>query len=303
MTIKPCFFVNNLNKERFVYRAVASALAQTIPCEVLVTDAQSTDGSWSEIQRAVKEAPRGADHTVRALQSPAKGGNNFRSFSDHWMWAIDQMESEWMLQCSSDDYSLPDRAKVCMEAVAANPCAAIATTMYFGKPNATGWHGCTGFPETSGYVNAGEGLAKLAYGSVIAGYRKDFIKKVGGFGPNTPDVYWGFLAALDQGFYVVKSEQHVHVQHEDVENLGFQGKMLAATGDESLRLGELNHAQLMRLYFACMDGGIEMLKNRIAPDGASDAINMAANAALGQAKAMLNAREVLSAAGVTPGKL
>lgn len=302
--MKPCFFVNNLNKGRFVYRACASALAQTIPCEVLLTDANSTDNSWAEIQRAVAEVPRGADHTVKALQSPAKGGNNFRSFSDHWMWAIEQMESDWMLQCSSDDYSLPDRAKVCMEAVAANPCSVVATTMYFENPKQPGRPtGCTGFPETSGYVNAAEGLEKLAYGSVIAGYRKDFLKKVGGFGPNTPDVYWGFLAAIDEGFYVVKSEQHVHIQHEDVDNLGFQGKMLAAKGDESLRLAELNHAQLMRLYFACMDGGIKMYTNRPAPAVAEQAINMAANAALGQAKAMLHAREVLSAAGVTPGTL
>lgn len=299
----PCMYVNNLNKGRFVYRACASALAQTIPCEVLFTDANSTDNSWSEIQRAVAEAPRGADHTVRALQSPAKGANNFRSFSDHWMWAIDQMESDWMLQCSSDDYSLPDRAKVCMKAVAANPCSAVATTMYFESPKQPGWMGCTGFPETSGYVNAAEGLNRLAYGSVIAGYRKDFMKRVGGFGANTPDVYWGFLAAIDDGFYVVKNEQHVHVQHEDVENLGFQGKMLAATGDESLRLAELNHAQLMRLYFSCMDGGTKMFENKPMTAAVVEAINAAANAALGQAKAMLHAREVLSAAGVTPGTL
>jgi glycosyltransferase involved in cell wall biosynthesis len=232
--MKPCFFVNNLNKGPWVYRAVASALAQTIPCEVLITDARSTDNSWDEIQRAVAEAPRGADHVVRTIQSPVSGSNNFRSFSDHWMWAMEQTDAEWVLQCSSDDYSLPDRAKVCMEAIPGRGCAAIACTMFFEKPGDENRRDCSGFPKQTGYVKAGEGLLNLAYGSVIAGYRRDFLKRAGGFGRSTPDVFWGFLAALDHGFYVVCDPQHVHVQHENIENLGFQGKLLAASGDESL---------------------------------------------------------------------
>lgn len=296
--MKPLFVVNNLNKGRFVYRACASALAQTIPCEVLLTDAQSTDNSWAEIQRAVAEAPRGAEHTVRAVQSPMKGANNFESFGEHFQWILGETSAPWLLQCSSDDYSLPDRAKVCMEAVAQHPCSAVATWQYMERPDGHR-EGHTGYPEASGYVKAGDGLLKLAYGSCIGGYSREFLLKVGSCGPNTPDVIWGYLAALDKGFYVVADPQHVHVNHADTENLGFQGKMAGATGDEYLRLAELNHAQLMRLYFTCLDRGMEMYGNTITQEDAS----AAAHAALGQAKAMLHAREVLSAAGVTPGAL
>jgi len=292
----PCMYVNNLNKEKYVYRAVASALAQTTPCEVLVTDAQSTDNSWAEIERAVAEAPRGADHIVRIMQSPVAGANNFRSFSDHWMWAMDQTEAEWVLQCSSDDYSLPDRAKACMEAVATNPCSAIATTMFFEKPGQENRRDCSGFPTQTGYVNPGEGLIRLAYGSVIAGYNRDFIKRSGGFGRSTPDVFYGFLAALDKGFYVVCDPQHVHVQHENIENLGFQGKLLAASGDDSLLLNELNHLQLMMLYDSTMTRAIELHPQGIP----EDAYQAGANAIFGQAQALLRARKVLNEKGLRP---
>ena len=294
--MKPCFYVNNLNKERFVYRAVASGLAQTIPCEVLITDALSTDNSWNEIQRAVAEAPRGADHVVRAIQSPAAGANNFRSFSDHWMWALDQTDAEWMLQCSSDDYSLPDRAKVCMEAVAANKCSAIATTMFFEKPSETNRNTCSGFPAESGYVTPGEGIMRLAYGSVIGGYRTDFLRKAGGFGRSTPDVFWGFLAALDDGFYVVKNEQHVHVQHEDINNLGFQGKLLAASGDESLMMNELNHLQLAMLYDHCLGRALELHTTGIP----EDAYHAVANTIFAQMQAQMRVRRELNENGLRP---
>lgn len=299
----PCFWVNNLNKGPWVYRAAASALAQTIPCEVLLTDARSIDQSWDEIQRAVAEAPRGADHVVRAIQSPVSGVNNFRSFSDHWMWAMEQTDAEWVLQCSSDDYSLPDRAKVCMDAVLgtggdmiAHRCSAVATTMFFENPSAPSRESCSGFPAQSGYVNAGEGLVKLAYGSVIAGYRRDFMLKVGGFGRSTPDVFYGFLAALDEGFYVVCNPQHVHVQHENIENLGFQGKLLAATGDDSLLLNELNHLQLMMLYDSTLARAMQLHPTGIPADAYNDAANMI----FGQAQGLLGARRILNEKGLRP---
>lgn len=300
--MKPIFLVNNYNKEKFVYRACASALAQSIPCEVLFTDNQSTDGSWDEIQRAVKEAPRGAEHVVTVLKTPMKGVNTFKSFSEHFMWILEEcksrfQESDWILQCSSDDYSLPDRAKVCMEAAAKNQCAVIATTMFFANPDDDSPRDCSGFPTQTGYVNAAEGLVRLAYGSVIAGYSREFLRRVGGFGSSTPDVYWGFLAALDKGFYVVCDPQHVHVQHKNVNNLGFQGKLLAASSeDDSLLLNELNHLQLAMLYDHTLQRAIEL-----HPEGIpEDAYQTAANTIFTQMQAMMRVRRTLNEKGLRP---
>jgi len=249
--MKPAFVVSNLNKGKYVYKAVAGALSQNIPCDVLITDAQSTDNSWDEIQRAVKEAPRGAEHTVRAIQSPMKGVNNFRSFGEHFAWAVEQTENEWFLHGASDDYSFPGRARACMQAVAKNKCVAVGTNMQMVDPMQPGKEMSSGVAE-SGYVSAGFGLNKLVFGSLIAGYKREWLKKVGPFAC-TPDVYYGFLAALNEGYYAVAEIHHAHLMAVDEHNLGFQGKMRAAelsgNREEITRINELNRYQLFELYF------------------------------------------------------
>ncbi len=117
----------------------------------------------------------------------------------------------------------------------------------------------SGQPE--GYVHAGNGLKSLAYGSVIAAYSSEFLAKVGSSGRHTPDVYWGYLAALDKGFYIVGSHQHVHVNVKHADNAGFGGKLQAAAGDDLARLNELNHYQLLGLYLACYEKATQLYGN------------------------------------------
>jgi glycosyltransferase involved in cell wall biosynthesis len=301
--LKPAFIINNRNKGPHVFKAVAGALSQTYTCEIIISDQGSTDNSMSEIRRALDTCPRGADHDVRVLSCPVDGPSCMATGNLHFDWCVQQTDAEWILQCSADDFSLPDRVRLCMEAVAENPCSAVATTMFFAKPGQdvfggepVGW---SGYPTDSGYVPAGAGIERLAYGSVIAGYSREFLLKVGHAGPNTIDVLYGYLAALDKGFYVVANPQHVHVQHAGADNMGFGGKLLAAEGDEALRLAELNHAQLFRLYQACA-----AFAERLHPEGLkNDDYYAVLNTMLGQSQAWLAAREVLSANGITPGAL
>ena len=300
MEMKPCFIVHNLNKGKHVYRAVKGALAQTIPCHVLLTDAQSTDNSWEEMNRAVKECPMGAKHEVTILQSPMKGENSFQSCSDHFQWVMTQTQSEWLIPSTSDDYSLPDRARVCMEAAYQHDCASVATTMYFEKDGETNRQIVSGFPRESGYVPAGIGIRRLAFGSCIAAYRKSFLEKVGGFGPVTPDVAWGYLAALDRGYYVVANPQHVHVQHEDVNNLGFEGKMKGAKDnpEELARLNELNHFQLFQLFYLTA-----VKANELYPLAHQEDKNAIFQCMMDQAVAWYGKRDALHKARITPGIL
>lgn len=303
---RPVFWINSFNKSEHTYKACISALAQDIPCNVLFTDMQSADDSWDHIERAVKEAPRGADHSVVWLKTPTAGINTFSSLSDHFTFALQIMkekfqDSKWLLQCSADDYSLPSRARVCMESVENNPCDAIANTMFFAEPGQDPFKDqlpISGFPTQTGYVHAGEGIQRLAYGSVIAGYSVEFLNRIGGFDV-TPDVYYGYAAALGKGFYVVADPQHVHVQHPSEKNLGFGGKLKAASGDELARLNELNHLQLLKLYRECLAIG-----QKIRPDGIPqhDLIPLL-NTMLGQSIALLDAREILRVKGITPGNL
>jgi len=302
--MKICFLINNRNKAQHVYKAVQGALAQTYPCEILISDQGSTDNSLEVIGKAILECPRGAEHEIRVVSCPIDGPYCMATGNLHMDWCVKQTDADFILQCSADDYSLENRVKVCMEAIEKNPCSAIATTMFFTEPDVditVGAHSVSGFPTETGYVPAGEGIARLAYGSVIAGYSREFLEKMPHAGPNTIDVLWGYLAALDKGFYVIAEPHHVHVKHASAENMGFGGKMLAAENDpvESMRVAELNHAQLYRLYHTCALQAVHLHPEGVRMDAWDPLVNMI----FGQAQAWLGAREVLSANGITPGTL
>lgn len=298
MAGRPAFVINCRDKEKFVGQAVRGALSQTVPCEIILSDQGSTDGSLQAMRDTVRDFGP-THHDVKIVECPVRGAYGMAAGNAHfdWAWRQTSPDCEWIFQCSADDHSLSDRVKVCMEAVAANPCSAVATTMFFEKPGEEKRHLCSGYPTESGYVDAAVGLGELAYGSVIAGYSRKFLEKVGTGGPNTIDVLWGFLASLDDGFYVVKNEQHVHVEHASVENnMGFGGKLRAATGDESLLLNELNHLQLAILYDSCLKKAMEL-----HPEGMPEtAYRVAVNAVFSQLQAQLGARRVLNEKGLRP---
>ena len=187
-----------------------------------------------------------------------------------------------------------------------NQCSAIATTMFFVTPEQaqdvlTGVNfkaPISGFPTQTGYVDAGEALQRLGYGSVIAGYSRKFLDKVGGFDV-TPDVFYGFLAALDEGFYVVASPQHIHVQHAKESNLGFGGKLLAAEGDELVRLNELNQFQLYKIYHSLLNKTAELFPLGIRQDHLNAVYSMMLNHSMG----WFGARQQLHQQKITPGIL
>mgnify|MGYP001601776362 CR=1 len=296
--MKVAFVINCRNKQDFIAMSIQGALSQTYPCEIIISDQQSTDRSRAVIDATV-DALGPTHHEIRVRECQIAGSYGMKAMNDHMRWLMDQTDAEWLFQSSADDYSLPDRVKVCMEAVEKNPCSAVATTMFFLEPGQKleGNVPVSGFPQQSGYVKAGEGLLKLAYGSTIGGYRRDFLLKVGDLGPNTPDVLLGFLAALDQGFYVVANPQHVHCTHANTENTGMQGRLRGArTKRESKVLAELNHMQLFRLYKKCLDKAQEL-----HPEGIlQDHLNPLYSTLLGQAFAWIDAREVLREEGVQP---
>ena len=293
--MKPCFLINARNKEKYVYKSVRGALGQVVPCEILLSDQQSTDGTVAEMRRAVAECSMGADHEIRFVTCPTAGPYSMKAANEHMAWASRQTDAEWIFQSSADDYSLPARVSVCMEAVAKNPCSAVATTMYFEEPDKPSRDTVSGYPKQTGYVKAADGLTNLAYGSTIAGYHRSFMEKVADkAGKATPDVFFGLAASLAGGFYVVVNPQHVHSNIADLKNTGFQGKMRAATGEASLKLAALNHEQLMALYFACWEIAQELCPNGVPPDDLNAIVNMV----IGNAKGMLDAREVLRSKGI-----
>lgn len=299
--MRTAFVINTREKGKHIYRAVASALAQTYPCSILVSDQGSTDNSIVEIERAFKECKSGAAHHFELLRCPIQGPFCMAAANAHFSWLCDQVapDTEYIFQCSGDDYSLPTRVEVCMDRVDGlkiNP-ACIATTMFFQQPNSDKRDVASGYPKQDGFVSAADGLNNLAYGSTIHGWSREFLKRTKDVpGSSTPDVVLGWLASLDRGFYVICNPQHVHVTHADIGNLGFQGKMRAAQGEEALQLAEANHYQLARLYALCASEAFKSFRSAITPE----AWDVVTRMILGQTEGWINARSKLHQMKITP---
>jgi hypothetical protein len=140
----------------------------------------------------------------------------------------------------------------------------------------------------------------MAYGSTIQGWRREWFLKAGHAGRATGDVYHGFLAALDKGYYVVADPQHVHVLHADLQNMGFGGKLLAAqaSGDKELlaRINELNRFQLYGLYYR-----IKLRQQELYPLAHQEDQSALVNMLVQQSAGWFEEREKLHANGWMPG--
>ncbi|WP_022683433.1 glycosyltransferase [Sphingobium bisphenolivorans] len=87
------------NGEQSVGRAVESALAQSVPVEVIVVDDASTDGTRERVGRLAAQ-----DSRVRLIESPANGGpSTARNLG------IAAANGDWIAILDADDAFLPDR--------------------------------------------------------------------------------------------------------------------------------------------------------------------------------------------------
>ena len=249
--MKPALIVFCRDKGGDVYRCVRSALAQDWPCEILLSDQYSEDNSVAEMHRAA-DGYQG-HHEVKFLCCPIEGKKSMAMANAHFNWACAQTNADLLFPSPADDYNLPGRVRVCMDAMIVNRPAAVGVTMKFFDPRNPGLEMVSGEPKASGFVSARDVVQKFIGGSTAPAYTREFLHKVGGAGEDwTPDVYLAYLAALDRGYYVVAQPSYVHVQSYDLENTGFEGKLRQAneSGDQELvfRLSELNRYQLAKLY-------------------------------------------------------
>lgn len=299
---RPAFFITVRNKRRMIYKSVMAALSQTYPCDIYISDGGSTDGTQQEIERALENAPNFPRHTVTRLQpklSEVKSG--LRILNEHLMWCFNEIKNEWIFHCSGDDWSLPRRVEACMELLNTHKASAVATPQ-FHLPEGAELGGemlCTAAQHLNGYLSAADGITKLGFGSCIAGYKRSFIMKVGSPGLATPDIFWGYLAALDEGFLVVPEPLHVHTDAASPENNGFGGRLLAAEkrGDaaEIAQLAELNHFQMVGHYYESA-----VRQEQLYPNANAYAKSAVIHAIIAQAVAWYRSRVNLHNAGIEP---
>jgi len=236
------------DKAFFVDQTVRSTLEQSYPCEILLSDQGSKDGSL-KILNDMAEKYEGP-HKVRVLECPDTDPKGLAGLNAHIDWLVTQTDADLFIIVSADDLNHPDRVKRTVEAYERHKPAFIGTKMQFLKPDGE-VEGITAFdPKGSRFVTAREHLEGLIGGSVSTAFDREFYDKVGGLhGYTIPDMYLPFLATLDRGFYMIDEQLFAYVRHPDPNNAGLGGLMIEAEGDDMLQLNELSNYQIVSTLY------------------------------------------------------
>lgn len=109
VTVKVSALIPTYNRRNYVFRAIDSVLAQTVPVdEIIVVDDGSTDGTVQAI--AATYGSR-----VKVIQQKNMGVSVARKR------AIDEAQGEWVAFLDSDDEWLPDRNATFLRAISVVP--------------------------------------------------------------------------------------------------------------------------------------------------------------------------------------
>ena len=247
--MKVCCLVPVRNKAYFVDQTVKSVLAQTYPCEIILSDQGSTDNSLKILCNIAKDYY--GPHKIRVLECPHTEPTGLAGFNVHIDWLMTQTDADLIVIVSADDLCHPDRVKRTVESYEAHHPAFIGTKMQFLKPDGE-VEGITAFdPKGSRMVTAREHIEMLVGGSVSTAFDREFYNKIGGLhGHIILDVYLPFLATLDRGFYMIDEQLFAYIRHPKTDNAGLGGQMLCAeTDDEKLLLNELANYQIVSTLY------------------------------------------------------
>lgn len=297
MTIKTAFVIFARDKARHVHNAVASALAQSHPCEVILSDQGSTDDTLA-IMKGLASQYSG-HHTVRVLECPDRTPKGMKGLNAHCSWIMDQTDADLVLWSAADDISHHERARCVVETYQQTDASYIGTQHFFCDPDGNPLE-ITLWPH-EGFVNGVDQITHSVGGSVSSAWDRRFWRKFGPLdGDLLMDVAFPFFAAQDRGFYVIAKPLAKYLKHADVSNTGLEGRIRAAkeANDtaEQERLGELAHWQLAANACAMF----RRFDERQLPFRSEDDARMLQHMIFGRCFALTEARSKLHSLGLSP---
>lgn len=242
------------NGVKHAERCVTGALSQTYsPLEIIFSDQGSTDGTVELVEALV--AKYKGPHTVRVLKAPPEVCDVPFSLAGHNInvnWAMTQTKATHISLCSIDDYSLSERVSTAMQAFKDTGASAVALAQYFEKPVSDPDNPrmyVTHHPKESGWLKPEEFARERVGGSVCATITRELWDAMSGLPePVIPDLWLGWHAMLNKGYYYVYDFQHVYVDYENDVNAGLEQRIRAAQrrGEvlEALTLDEQAYADI-----------------------------------------------------------
>jgi hypothetical protein len=218
----------------FLERQVRAAFAQTLPCEILLSDQGSADGTRQILERLAGEYA-GDRHQVRLLDCPETAVRGMAGLNAHLAWLQDQTDAEVFIHATADDLAAPERAEVLAEAFQRTGADMVGAAMFFEKPDGSD-RSRTSF-NRDGWVTVEEMVHLKVGGGAAAGWRRDLWKRIAPIpGICSPDVWMPPLAAVLGGFYFVNQPLYTYVHHADPSNTGLEGALLATEDPAAKRV-------------------------------------------------------------------
>lgn len=225
-----------------VERQVRAAFSQTHPCEILLSDQGSIDGTRELLARLAAEYWQGdgalypPHHTVRLLDCPETALRGMAGLNAHLGWLMTQTEAEYFIHASADDDAAPTRAAVLVEGFERTGADMVGAAMLFRDPTGQKEDTRTSF-NREGWVSVQEMVEFKVGGGAAAGWRRDLWERLSPIpGACGPDVWMPPMAAAMGGFYFINQPLYTYYHHADGGNTGLEGALLAAPDDAARRV-------------------------------------------------------------------
>ena len=221
------------NFEKYIREAVEGALAQTYePLDIIISDDCSTDRSWEVIQETV--AAYKGPHNVILNHNEKNLG-----FAANLNKSYGMARTDWVLNQSGDDISLPTRVEEYARLIESNPKLRCVGALY-EKMDVNG----NAYPRQKAQTDSkdAKGILPLIIG-VVAAYHMDVFRIFGPLGEQVwnEDSVLALRAKMIGEVGVVEKKLVRYRFHDS--NMG-GGK----TGDVKRHLAYLNNRRLPHLY-------------------------------------------------------
>lgn len=179
--------------EATIVEALEGALAQTVPCEILVSDDASPDGGFERARAFLAgRPPMGAPHEVRLLRQPTNLG-----LTAHLNRLISEARGEVIVVMAADDVSEPGRVAALLSAFDADAGAFVAgsawTAFGDGRPEEAGR---SRLPARFGLADfVASGRMSTLLGATIA-FRREVVDRFGPLAGHVEDNVLSLRGAL-----------------------------------------------------------------------------------------------------------
>ena len=245
------------NKERWCAQAIRSAMAQSRPMTIIISDHGSTDRS-RDVAASVVKGYKGP-HEVILTTCPDRTAPSMTGLNAHLAWLVSAFDHEAFIVLPADDTIEPDNAAMIIDAFEKTGASAVGVHRRYVNPERGQPDMVTPFPKESRFVTAAEHFDERVGGSTFQAFTRDLWDFAPVLSDTISDVWLPYWAICKGGYYVVADKiLGSYYNHADLNNTGLEGVRRAAkTPVEIERVNERIWLEILRTCSRAMRHGVD----------------------------------------------